>query len=165
MKRMLQPHEKRFLKTVLIALLILLLPLIYTQPEYEKLKEDEIQIAWSYYSSGRHSVGSFVGTPEGTTYKIGGHISSKAEFEALLVPGTTVHIKYYRGVCVVAPMKFIEELTVSRKTIVTFNNQQKLVQTLCIIVGSVILVAGFLHYADCSHLLKKLRKWRKKRNA
>ena len=56
------------------------------------------------------------------------------------------------------PMNFIEELTVNGETIITYNNQQGLIRSICVIVGSLFFIVEFLFYADSAHLLKKLRR-------
>ena len=157
MRKKLQPHQKRFLKTVLIAVIIFLIPYIYFQPGYAQLKEAEITIEWTNYRAGRRSVGSYLGTTDDMVFKVGGDISSRADFESKLTPDTNVQIKYYRGIHLFFPMNFIEELTVNGETIITYNNQQGLVRKICIIVGSLFFTVGFLLYADSAHLLKKLR--------
>ena len=155
--KQLQPHQKRFLKTVIIVVVIFLLPYIYFQPEYEQLKEADITIEWTYYSAGRRTIGSFIRTTDDIVFKVGGDVSSRADFESKLTPNANVQIKYYRGIHVFFPMNFIEELTVNGETIVTYNNQQGLVRNICVIVGSLVFIVGFLFYADSAHLLKKLR--------
>lgn len=158
----LQPHQKRFLKTIILALVIFLLPFIYYQPEYAQLEEADITIERTYYSVGRGRPGSFIMTSDDGIYKIGGDLSSREDFEIKLTPNTNVQIKYYRGIFVVIPMKFIEELTVNGETIVTFHNDQKITQVVFGIAGSIVLIIGFLIYADSAHILKKLRKRFKK---
>ena len=156
MRKKLQPHQKRFLKTVIIVVVIFLLPYIYFQPEYEQLKEADITIEWTYYSAGRRTI-AFIRTTDDTVFKVGGDISSRADFESKLTPDTNVQIKYYRGIHMVFPMNFIEELTVNGETIITYNDRQGSVQNICVIVGSLFSIVGFLSYADSAHLLKKLR--------
>ncbi len=157
MRKKLQPHQKRFLKTVIIVVVIFLLPYIYYQPKYEQLKEAEITIEWTSYSAGRRTIGSFIRTTEDIVFKVGGAICSRDDFEKKLTPNTNVQIKYYRGLHVFIPMNFIEELTVNGETIITYNNQQGFVLKICVIVGSLYFIVGFMFYADSAHLLKKIR--------
>ncbi len=157
MRKKLQPHQKRFLKNIIIVAVIFLLPYIYFQPEYESLKEAEVTIDRTFYNVSRRGIGSFIRTTDEIVFKVGGKISSRSDFESKLTPNTIVQIKYYRGVLVFIPMNFIEELTVNNETIITYNNQKGLVQIICVIAGSLVFMVEFLFYADSAHLLKKLR--------
>ncbi len=142
----------------MIAVIIFILPYIYSQPSYDELQETDIVVDWTYYSSGRRSIGSFVRTPEDTLYKVTGDISSRNVFETSLLPGTTAKIKYYRGIHIFFPMNFAEEVIVDGQTIVAYTNSQGTVQTICIIISILFLTVGFLFYADSAHLFRIIRK-------
>ena len=158
MKKKLQPHEKRFMKTILAAVIILILPYIYYQPTYDELQETEIVVDWTYYSSGRRSIGSFVRTPDDTIYKVTGDISSRNVFEEALLPGATATIKYYRGIHIFFPMNFAKEVIVDDQAIATYTSSQGTAHTICTITSILFLTVGFLFYADSSHLFRKIRK-------
>ena len=157
MRKKLQPHQKRFLRISIIAVVIFLLPFIYRQPQYEQLKASEITIAQTHYRAGRHSIGSLIGTTDNVVFRVGGKISSRSDFESKLIPNTIAQIKYYRGLLLFIPMNFIEELTVNGETIVTYSNQHRLFQIICTITGCLVFTIGFLFYADSAHLVKKTR--------
>lgn len=158
MRKKLQPHQKHFIEAIALALVIFLLPFAFYQPPYDQLEEAVVTIQQTDYRVGTRTISAYVRTADGTTYKVGGKISSRAEFEQLLTPGATAVIKYYRGLSVVIPTRFIEELTADGRTIISEHNNQPILCLLCGISGSVILLFGFLFYADSAHIFRNLRR-------
>lgn len=88
MRKKLQPHQKRFLKNIIIVAVIFLLPYIYFQPEYASLKEAEVTIDRTFYNVSRRGIGSFIRTTDDIVFKVGGKISSRSDFESKLTPNT-----------------------------------------------------------------------------
>lgn len=165
MAKKLQPHEKRFLKGILVTVFILLLPFIYYQPKYEHLKNTEITVSQTYYKTGRRRLGPFIWTTDDTGFLVRGKLPSKAEFEKNLVPGTIVQIKYYRGLYICFPFNIINEVTIGNDIIVPYRNTQGTYQAIFWIGGGLVFLIEFSLYASSAHLLKRLRKryqkWKK----
>lgn len=163
MAKKLQPHEKSFLKGIVLTVCILLLPLIYHQPKYDHMKTDKITVSQTYYKSGRRRLGPYIWTPDGTQYLVRGRLPSKVLFNESLVPGTQAEIKYYRGLYICVPMNIISELSVNGEVIIPYHNQQIITLTVCFIAGGIVFLLEFSLFASSAHLLKKLRKQWKKR--
>ena len=169
MAKKLQPHEKRFLKGIVVTIFILLLPFIYYQPKYEHLKTTEITVSQTYYKYSRQysrrTLGPFIWAADDTGFLVRGKLPSKAEFEKSLIPGTIAQIKYYRGLYICIPFNIINEVTIGNDIIVPYHNTQGTYQAIFWIGGGLVFLIEFSLYASSAHLLKRLRKryqkWKK----
>ena len=167
MKRKLQPHEKSFLKAVLLALVLFLLPLVYRQPDYDKLREKEVEIMHTSALKGRRgSYDYHLVTEDGTWFFVRGKVHSRDAFETEL-PGKTAFIKYNRGLLLVVPVYFLRELTMDGEVYVSYTDVGSAAMKIFHIAAVVDLVFSFLEYGDRSHLfkrwIKKYRKWKKEK--
>lgn len=153
----LQPHEKRFVRAIILVLVFFLIPIIGRQPPYEELEEAQIQIESVLYTSGRRGGHlALIIQPDGKTMVASGRLSSREDFENKL-PGATAQVKYYRGVFPF-PARRVEELTVNGETIITYRDRQTGYVIFFCTIGGIYLVIEFLFFAGGAHLWKKLRK-------
>ena len=167
MKRKFQPHEKRFLKAILLALVLFLLPFVYRQPDYDQLREKEVEIMQTSALKGRRGNYDYhLVTEDETWYFVRGKVHSREAFLEEL-PGKTATVKYNRGLLVVIPVHFLRELTVDGQVYVSCTDIGPVAMKIFHIAAVAVLAVSFLEYGDRSHLfrrwIKKYRKWKKEK--
>ena len=164
MKRKLQPHEKSFLKAVLLALVLFLLPWVYRQPDYDELREKEVEIMQTSALKGRRgSYDYHLVTEDETWFFVRGKVHSREAFETEL-PGKTATIKYNRGLLVVLPVYFLRELQIDGTEYVSFTQIGPTARRVFHIASAVVLLFGLLDYGERSHLIKRyIKKFQKRK--
>lgn len=160
-KRDKHKHEKHFLITAVIGLLLMCLPIIYYSPSYDDLSTKQIQVACvGYVPGGRYaSRTDHLITTDGERMEIRGNYSY-IQLEKTLKPNTIVTVKYYRGLFYLWMTDYIYELTYNGEKLVTYGGDAQVErQLVMIVVGVIVILLGFVLYnAQTGFVKKQIRK-------
>ena len=157
--------ERTFRKAVLIGLLLMLLPLIYYHPNYDRLSTKDIRVlSVGAGPAGRYFQRNYyLTTMDGEVMQLHGDFSYK-ELEQTLTPNTEVSVKYYRGMYVLWRTDYVVELSHNGTTLVAYSGDTQMKNQLAgTCAGLLVIGTGFLNYNYQTDFLGKIRKKRKNR--
>ena len=149
--------EKDFQKWILVGFMLMLLPIIYHRPAYEDLSVKEIQVKNVGYTSGRYaSEDYYLTTVDGENMRIRGEFSYD-ELRDKLQSGTSVTVKYHRGMYFLWMTEYVYEMTYEGDQLVVYSgNNQIENQIVMIVVGILVILVGFMFYNYETQFIKKM---------
>lgn len=161
-KRKLQPHEKVFVKVIILAVCLTVVITILSLPREITCGQENITIQeLDTYKSGRHSVNLRIISTEGRKYDIArsDHELPFWKLKELLVPGAEVYVEYYYDTLDAQQnpgfSSSVTKLTLDGQLLAQGEVVKNTDSLVLLWICPVILLLGFLNWASGEHLMSK----------